>query len=366
MIMPVKPTHILLFLSLSASTCFGQDGAAPTPLRVLEEIPVTSLQLNGNGFRVTMGKSEFYIETGAGRYVAVDLEGRSRTALDLAKIPATDFGKSSELFVVDLSPEPRGGVNALVLSTRTKEATNTSLAKEEQRFGIVCFDDHGEFDELIPLDTGPDFNPTHVGEFSSGKEFLIAGYGEHGRVFLSIFGNRGELLIPHLHPTKYPALDADKQRNTDDTKPTARGAVAAGIIQLAAGDDDAVYLFDPSRGRQALRIRPDGISEDITLPEPSYSKDLSTQPLGFYVSHSNLYISEAILDKGQAAGDAMELKRFGLSVYDRYTGALTASFEIDKTYGATPVALSPREFHFLNAKVAARQGLSFSIIRTAP
>ena len=88
--------------------------------------------------------------------------------------------------------------------------------------------------------------------------------------------------------------------------------------------------------------------------------------MALYVSHSNLYLCEAILDKGHVAGDAMVLKRFALSVYDRFSGTLDGSFEIDNTFGASPVALSPREFHFLNAKVVPGQGLIFSIIRAAP
>ncbi len=85
-----------------------------------------------------------------------------------------------------------------------------------------------------------------------------------------------------------------------------------------------------------------------------------------YVSHSSLYLYEAILDKGQKTEEVTELKRFAISVYDRYSGTLNASFRVDSGSGLIPVALSPKEFHLLDAKVLPGGELSFSLIRSGP
>ncbi|MGB6830059.1 MAG: hypothetical protein WBE41_18570 [Terracidiphilus sp.] len=343
------------FPVLAASICFCQIGATPTPLRILDKTPVASLPLNLKGFRAIPGEAGFYLQTGPGAYIAVGLDGQTHSALDVAKVPASDSIKPGDLYTTDLAPDPRGGVIAPVV---------WDDASKKSRAGILRFDENGDYEALIPLDA--EFNPAHAAEFSSAGGFLVTGYDEEGKIHVALFDSRGRMLIPQV--LKFGNTDATPgtPENGQTEQPDRQPAIEAGLIQLASGDDDAVYLFNPSSGRKVIRIRPDGQSSEIVLPKPVYLQDASTLPLDMLVSHGNLYLCEAVLDKGQKPEDAMELKRFALSVYDRYTGTLNASFQIDSTFGATLVAASPREFHFLDAKVVAGQGLSFSIIRAAP
>ena len=138
---------------LAASVCFGQAGTAPatvpaseptaltepapvpTPLRILEEIPLPSLHIERSYWRSVAGNQEFYVQTDPGKYTAVDLKGQTHTALDVSLVPATDSMNPSDLFVIDLAQDPRGGVIAPVLWNETPNKT---------RAGILRFDEHGD------------------------------------------------------------------------------------------------------------------------------------------------------------------------------------------------------------------------------
>jgi len=351
----VSLSRCIPFPILAASICLGQIGATPTPLRILDKTPVAFLPLNLKGFRAIPGEGEFYLQTGPGTYIAVGLDGQTHSALDVAKVPASDSIKPGDLYTTDLAPDPHGGAIAPVV---------WEDASKKSRAGILRFDEDGDYEALIALDA--EFNPAHVAEFSSAGGFVVTGYDEGGKIHVALFDSRGRMLVPEVLRFGNTDASPNKPKNGQSEQSDTRSEIEAGLIQMASGDDDAVYLFNPSSGRKVIRIRPDGHSSEIALPKPAFLEGINTPPLDMLISHGNLYLCEAILDEGQRPKDATELKRFALSVYDRYTGALNASFQIDSTFGATPVGASPREFHFLDAKVVPGQGLSFSIIRAAP
>jgi hypothetical protein len=353
---------------LAASVCFGQAGTAPatvpaseptaltepapvpTPLRILEEIPLPSLHIERSYWRSVAGNQEFYVQTDPGKYTAVDLKGQTHTALDVSLVPATDSMNPSDLFVIDLAQDPRGGVIAPVLWNETPNKT---------RAGILRFDEHGDYNELIWLDT--ELIPTHVAEFSSSGDYLVTGYDPYGQVHVALFNFQGKMVIPQVFSYGNTEDVAGKQTAGQADRPSDQSVLKASLIQMASGDDDAVYLFNPASGRKVIRVQPSGKWTEIDLPKPASLE--GTLPLAMFVSHSSLYLDEAILDKGQKLEGVSVLKHFALSVYDRYDGTLNATYRMDIAFGATPVSLSPREFYFLKAKVLPGGALSFSLIR---
>ncbi len=353
--LPVKLSCLLTLVALAVPACFGQTGTEPTSLRILEETPIPSLQIRSKCFRAVAGDGEFYVQTGAGKYTAVDLEGQTRIALDVSMVPATDSMKPEDLFVVDLAQDPRGGVIAPVWWNETPKKTRT---------GILRFDEHGDYNGLIWLDAG--FTPTHVAEFNFAGDFLVTGYDPHSNVYVALFNSHGKMVIPQVLPHSNVNAAEGKQTTGQVERPSDQSIREASLIQLASGDDDAVYLYNPSWGRKVIRIQPSGHSTEIALPNPALQEGESALPLEMFVSHSNLYLHEAILNKGQKTDEVTELKRFAISVYDRYTGTLNASFRTESGFGATPVALSPREFYFLAAKVLPGGAWNFSILRAGP
>jgi len=352
---PVKPSHFLTLAVLAGSACFGQAGVQLTPLRVLESTPIPSLQISSMGLRAIAGDGEFYVQTGSGKYAAVDLKGETHVALDISNVPATDSMNPGDLFVVDLAPAPRGGVIAAVWWNETPKA---------QRAGILRFDEHGDFSSLLWLDAA--FTPTHLAEFSSAGDFLVTGYDEHSKVHVALFNSRGTMVIPQVLPYGGAEDTSGKKSAGQAEQPNDKSIREASLIQLVSGDDNAVYFYNPSLGRKVIRIQPSGQSTEIALPSPPFLEGEGTLPLQMYISHSSLYLYEAILEKGQKTEEVTELKRFAISVYDRYNGILNASFRVDSGSGLIPVALSPREFHFLDAKVLPGGDLSFSLVRSGP
>ncbi|MGP8251878.1 MAG: hypothetical protein ACLQHF_07570 [Terracidiphilus sp.] len=354
MYQPVKPSRFLAVVVLVVPACFGQTGPQLTPLRILEETPIPTLQVSSMGLRAVAGDGEFYVQTGLGKYTAVDLEGETHVALDISKVPATDSMNPQDLFVVDLAQAPRGGVIAVVWWNETPKA---------QRAGVLRFDEHGDFSSLLWLDAA--FIPTHVAEFSSAGDFLVTGYDEHSKVHVALVNSRGTMVIPQVLPYGDAEVASGNKAPGQAGQPSDQSIREASLIQLVSGDDNAVYLYNPSFGRKVIRIQPSGQSTEIALPPP-FPEGESTLPLQMYVSHSSLYLYEAILDKGQKTEEVTELKRFAISVYDRYSGTLNASFRVDSGSGLIPVALSPKEFHLLDAKVLPGGELSFSLIRSGP
>ena len=352
---PHSALFCLPFLILAAAACQGQPGEAPVTLRVLDETPVTSLPHDIRGYRTVAGEGEFYFQALAGNYLAISLKGEVRVALDLSKVPASNSIRPDGLFLVDLAPAPRGGVLAI---------TTWTDASRESQYGLLRFDEDGDYDDLIPLDTG--FTPAHVAEFSSSGGFLLSGYDDSGKTRLALLDTRGKVLVPEVLRSS-SSNASGRSGSAEAKKPGAQtAAVKSGVMQLASGDDDAVYVFDPSWGRKAIRVRSGGQFTEMALPQPAFLKNTSTMPLQMLISHGSLYLCEAILDTGKKPGDAMELRRFTISVYDRYSGALAAFYRVDSAFGSTPVAAYPREFFFLHARNVPGQGLNFSIVRMAP
>ena len=342
---------VLIFIVASAiPACLGQTGIVLAPLRVLDEIPVPSIQIGGMGWRAVPGNGEFYVQTDRGKYLAVDLRGRTHSALDVDKVTATTDFDPKDLLVADMSPAPRGGAIAPVL-WQSKEKLLQS--------GILHFSEDGGYDGLTRLDAK--FRPTHVAEFSSAGDYLVTGYDEYSRVQVSLFDRHGKMLIAHVLP------DGKADESPRKTEPGGHAEMAAakesGLMQVVSADDDAIYLFDPYKGRKVIRIEPSGESSEIALSKPNLKDGEATMPVALLVTHGNLYLYEAVLSKEQTQQEAMELNRFVLSVYDRYNGTLDASYTVDDSIGGFPVALAPREFYFLKEKEAPGGAWSFSLAR---
>lgn len=335
-------------LAATVPACLGQAGTVAVPLRILDEKPVPSLHLESLGWRAMAGEGDFYVETRPGNYTAVDLKGQTRSALDMAKVPASDGWDPADLHATDLSRDPRGGVLAPVL---------WAPKAGPEKHGVVRFDDKGDYDSLIWLDAK--FFPTHVAKFSSSGDYLVTGYDDKGTVYVSLFDVRGKLLIPQvLSPDSKAAAPAKPGSHSAN----AEAVQEASLIQIASGDDDAVYLFDRSRGRKVLRIQPSGNFTELALPPPILKDGESTMPMAMLVSHSSIYLYEAVLDKGQDIQDVVELKRFALSVYDGYTGTLNASFRDLASIGGMLVSVAPQEFYFLKSTPDAGGTVAFSLV----
>ena len=355
--------------ALAAGTCFGQDGSAPVPLRVIEETSLPSNLIQTPYLRVypggtSGGREFFYVQAAPGKFAAAGFDGTSHTALDVGLVPSSGAMDPKDLFVVDLSGDPRGGAIAPVVWSPNPGTT---------RAGILRFDQDGDFRDLIWLDTSADFIPTHVAAFSSGQGFLVAGYDEHG-ISVDLFDYRGKkvrtIVLPGegggVEAAKSPSRQEQHRPDASVPQPSVRLAFArsASFIQMASDDDNAVYVFDSSSERKLFRIRPGGQYTEIKLARPLTEEGANTMPLGIFVSHSNIYLDEAILGTGQKKKDYVgQLKRFLISVYSQNDGTLSQSFLDDTGFGALPVSLSPREFYFLKMKDSPGETPTFSLIR---
>jgi len=260
-----------------------------------------------------------------------------------------------DLHVIDISPDSRSGALAPVIWEQKNGKSKP---------GVLRFDSRGSFSGLAWL--ASDIFPAHVASFSSTGDMLVAGYDDKGTVHLSIFDVYGKLLISQI------ATDPVSPATTepDAAKAEARNEQAtleASQIQLAGGDDDAVYLFNASAGRKVLRVTPNGKTSQLSLIEPALRPgDGKLLPLNFFVSHSSIYLHEAILKAGEEAGrsgQAVTLQHFAISVYDRYTGAMQESYRIDGDFAGNLAAASPREFYFLKSQVIGAGALRFSLVR---
>lgn len=332
--------------------CSGQDGVVPKSLHVREEIPVSSLPMRSRGFRTICGDGRFYIQTGAGQYSVVDLEGQAHAALDTAKVPANQSLNPRDLLITDLEPSPHGGVIATVVG---EDSSKTNRA------AILRFDEDGDFDRSITLDS--DLHPARVAEFNSSGGFVVAGYDDRGRDYLALIDLHGKVVVPHLLAPEVADLGS-RPNPAGSTAPEA--AIKAGSIKMVSGDDDAVYLFDPSRGRKITRIQPSGETTELPLgTAPSSSSGRPALPLELALSHGRIYLNEAMLDPGQRPAGVPRLTEYLLSVFDRYSGELEAIFQSDEPFGSTLITASPAALYFLDARVE-HAVIRLSIVRADP
>jgi len=317
-------------------------------LRITDDRQIDAFTLNANGFREVAGDQVFYVGTSPRRCVAVDLDRQIHSALDLDQIPATDVMSPKDLYLADVTPDPRGGVLGVVRWNETPKKTRT---------GVVRFDRDGDYDGLVWLDT--DLNVTHAVEFSSSGNFLVVGNDEHWRTKVALFDFRGFVLNPAVL-TYGDAVDASSKSAAEQVTPAMERAMReAGTIRMASAPDDSVYLLNVQRGRKILRVQSSGKVTEMKLAGPSQD----TMPMELVVSPSYLYLGEALLEKGQTSGP---LKRFLISVYDRDNGTLEASYETKTPLGGTFVAASPRDFYFVGTRVPPGGAVNFSLIRAQP
>jgi len=348
---PIGLSRLFFFVALASCISFGQAASPLVPLRITDETPVSSLRVNARGIHTVGGNGEFYVSTGPGRYISVDLDGETHPALDLASVPATEGMSSKDLILVDLAPDTRGGVLGTVLWDETPTKT---------RYGLVRFDSDGAYDGLTWIDADAGFTPTHAVEFSSSGNFLICGYDEHGKIKVALFDFRGFLLKQQV--VAYGDKEGSTSKGAAGQSAQAADEHAmreAGMIQMASAEDDSVYLYNSAWGRKVIRVQSSGKATEISLANPHSN----TMPMELVVSHGYLYLCEATLDEGQKVGP---LKSFSISVYDRYNGTLMASYEVKGAYGLAFVAASPRDFYFLSLRVPPGDAVNFSLIREQP
>lgn len=350
----------LALLALATSASFGQVLSAP--LHVMDQTSIPSLQLHSAGFRAVMGLDGFYVQTGPTKYMAVNLDGQVHTALDTSRVEATNDMDPASLFVIDVSPSPRGGLIAPVVWTERAPADQKPPQKSKQRFGILRFDQDGDYDDLIEINVP--FRLRHVAEFSSSGGFLVTGVGDDGTLHAAVLDNRGQIVVPQVSLWGKARPPVGKRTADETQQAMTKAAIEAGEMQVISGDDDAVYLYDPALGSKVARVASSGKISQIALAAAPLPNGATALPLALYISHSTLYLDEALIEGKPAT--ATELKHFLLCVYDNSAGALKASYKIDSSYGAVPVALSPREFYFLDAKVGYGSKVNFSIVKVSP
>jgi hypothetical protein len=127
-----------------------------------------------------------------------------------------------------------------------------------------------------------------------------------------------------------------------------------------------VYLYNAARGRRVYRIRSDGTFTIIPFEASAPPPGEKTLTLRMFISHSNLYLDEALIGESKKTGEVSQLNRFLLTVFDRYSGALQHRYLNDAGFGGSPVAMAPQEFYFLETKALPDGSLDFSLIRAVP
>jgi len=344
----VGPVFVVLFFAIGTSISLGQSEVSPMLLRTTGEAQIDSFRLNAKGFREIAGDQVFYLQASPRRYVAIELDGQSHPALDLDQVPPTDAMNPKDLYLIDMTPDPRGGVLGVVRWNETPAKIRT---------GVVRFDRDGDYDGLVWLDT--DLSVTHAVEFNSSGNFLVVGYDEHGKIKVALFDFRGFVVNPAVLSYGEAVAAGSKSAAGQVTPAMERAMREAGTIQMASATDDSVYLLNVQRGRKILRVQSNGKVTEMKLGGPSQD----TMPMELVVSPSYLYLGEAILDKGKRVGP---LKKFSISVYDRDNGTLDASYEAMTPLGGTFVVASPRDFYFLGTKVPPGGAVNFSLIRAQP
>jgi len=358
----------LIALAFSLPVCMGQTGAPQVPvppiaLSVLSRTELSGLRINRAGWRPVLGEGHFYVQTGAGKYVSVDLDGEIRPGLDIANVPRpSGMGPHDILRIPDMAQDPRGGA---IAPLAWYDASSGAVAKA----GIARFDDHGNYDSTVWLDTV--LYVLHVAKFSSSGNYLVAGYDDHIKFQLSLFDFRGRLLVASVLAG---VIDGDSPHVTGAAEePQTGNAISnatadAAFLQLASGDDDAVYLFKPSWGRRVIRVASSGKCSEIPLPKPWFSAGDSGLPTAMYVSHNSVYLFEGVVSSAQqadvGAGKPTEIKRISISVYDIHDGSLSASFRDDGALGGILVSVAPRQFYFLKAEQQPGGALDFWLVRT--
>lgn len=355
--MPGRPICLLAALAWSQvalsqpQTPHLQMHADAPPLQLHQdgEVQLNCIHLDSGGWRTYPGQHEFYVQEALDRYVAISLKGECRSALNMAEVQGSSALKPSDLHIVDLSERERGGVIAPVVWTPDEHT---------QKPGILVFNSDASFNRLIFLEGG--LFPTHVAEFSSGSGYIVSGYNDRGAIYQALVTSEGKI------------LKADVLRDTDETKPpkessdSSAAPMNAALVQLASGDDDAVYLYNAAKGRRVYRIRSDGTFTVIHLETSAPPPGEKTLILGMFISHSSIYLHEALIDETKKNEEIMTLNRFLLSVYDRYSGTLRERYLNDAAFGGNPVTMAPREFFFVKSKALPDGALQFSLIQAAP
>lgn len=225
-----------------------------------------------------------------------------------------------------------------------------------QKPGILVFNPDGSFNRLTFIE-GTLF-PTHVAEFSSGAGYVVTGYDEQGAIYQALVASEGKILKPDVLRDR-----EGSPASKDPTEGSTPAPLNAALIQLVSGDDDAVYLFNAAKGRRVYRIRSDGTFTVTDLEASASPTGEKTLILGMFISHSSLYLHEALIDESKKNEQVMTLNRFLLTVYDRSSGALQHRYLNDAGFGGNPVAMAPREFYFLKTKALPDGALDFSLIR---
>jgi len=328
----------------------GQDQPPVLKLHVDTETPVSCIHLDSSVWRDYPARNDFYVREAFDRYIAVSLKGLCRPALDIALVPSNPSFKSSDLHIVDLADRERGGVIATAVWNPDEHT---------QKPAVLVFNDDGTFNKLVFIDAA--FFPIHVAEFSSGRGYVVAGNCDDDRIFQALVTSEGKVLKPNVLETPVETSTAQEKSGASN-----QSTMQAGLIQLVSGDDDAVYLYNPSKGRKVFRIRSDGTSTAIDLATSAAPQGERALPLRVFISYSNLYLQEALVSESKSNAEVTALNRFLLSVYDRSTGALDHAYINDGSFGGTPISMAPHEFHFLKANSLPNGTLSFSLIRAVP
>jgi len=348
----VGPIVVLFLSSLWALTSLGQDESSLVPLRITDQTQIDSLHINARAIGEWAGEKVFYFESGPGKYVSVDLDGETHKALDLASIPVTEVKNPQQLSLMDLVSASHGDLLATVISFESKTTSRTAL---------VEFNSDGEYDKLVWLDT--DLTVTHAVEFNPSGNFLVVGYDDQYQMKVALFDFRGFLMKEQV------VAYADKEGAVP--KGVGKAAqrefknhvmVETGSTKMASAPDDSVYIYNQVWGHKILRVASDGSAKEISLG----GVQRTTVPMHLVVSSSYIYLSEALLDEGRKPETGGVMKRSLVSVYDRYTGSLYASYEIKDALGMVFLPVSPREFYFPKLTVPPGGAVGVSLIREEP
>ncbi|AEU37076.1 hypothetical protein [Granulicella mallensis] len=363
------PKKLVLTIFVLLFECIPANSQqASSTLNQREEIKLSSLRSELISYRAVTGYGEFYVLTGPNQYTAVDLDGHTHVALDTSMVPGTITRDSSDLFVINLSPVPGRGVLATVNWNEIHPPGQTDQRLPDTRSGILRFDEHGQYKDLIELpDTG--FSPAKVAQFSNSEGFLAMGYDEHARLHVSLLDARGQMkvldILPWLNSEAKPASGPNR---TSDIKQASdkqinQAAMDAGAMQIVSGDDDSIYLYSPQWGAKFICVHPTGTVSEIKIEGKS---DTASEmfPLAMIVDHGNVYLDQAALPTN-VPEKKNGLNHFVLNAYNAANGALLKTYSLDTPFAGTPVALGPTDLYFLNAAVVSGQ-LSFSLIRAYP
>jgi hypothetical protein len=350
-------TFVIALLFLSTAVAQSNN----SQLHIEGELPLPALQTYSMSYRTVPGLDVFYVQTEPNKYLAIDTEGHSYQALNTLAVPGTTNRSSLNLSVIDLSPVPSHGVIAPVIWQQAPPFGSASSTAPTSHIGILAFDQHGQYKELIELKEHS--NPARIAEFSDAGGYIFLGYDDSGALQLQLLDSAGTVVKTNLLP---PLIKKDS-KPSDATSPKLedlldQAAMAAAKIQLVSGDDGCIYAYSPDWGAKILRFQPSGQSSEIVL-KSSLPTITSLFPLAMFVSHKNIFIDQSSLESGGGT-QAAELNRFTLDIYNGFSGELSKSYTIEESYGASPVMLDSTGLYFLNAKVNAGH-LTFSLVHAS-